>query len=309
VVRPLLDVTRAELREYLAAHDIAFREDESNEDTSIPRNRVRHELLPLLRDRFTPGIVDTLSRESEIARDDAEYLDQMAADAGTRLVGRVGGEVRIDAAALAACPMALARRIVRGAMEDVAPGRFIGFDAVQAVLDLARVGGGRVDAPGQRAERAGENVVLRSRSGREGPGGRVGASFSYALTVPGEVAMPEADCAISAEFGSWVGPAGLGGRSDLAIVAASEVVEPLTVRSRHAGDAFRPLGLGGRKKLQDFFIDRKVQRDVRDRVPLVVDGRGRIVWVAGYAVGDEFRVTDPSKGVVVLRLKQLGGEG
>jgi tRNA(Ile)-lysidine synthase len=75
-----------------------------------------------------------------------------------------------------------------------------------------------------------------------------------------------------------------------------------------AGDAFRPVGLGGRKKLQDFFVDRKVQRAVRDRVPLVVDGHGRIVWVVGHAVGEEFRVIEPTEAVVVLRLKDLGGE-
>jgi tRNA(Ile)-lysidine synthase len=86
-------------------------------------------------------------------------------------------------------------------------------------------------------------------------------------------------------------------------------VDPLTVRSRQVGDAFRPFGLGRRKKLQDFFVDRKIRRSVRDRVPIVVDGKGRIVWVAGYAIGEEFRVIDPTEAVVILRLQDLGGDG
>ena len=82
---------------------------------------------------------------------------------------------------------------------------------------------------------------------------------------------------------------------------------PLAVRNRRPGDRFRPLGLGGQKKLQDFFVDRKVERSRRDAVPLVVDERDRIVWVAGYAIDAEFRVTDPTQAVLILRLKHLGG--
>jgi tRNA(Ile)-lysidine synthase len=67
------------------------------------------------------------------------------------------------------------------------------------------------------------------------------------------------------------------------------------------------MGLGGTKKLQDFLVDRKVPRQLRDTVPLVVDEHDRIVWVAGHAVGEEFGVTNPTEAVVILRLKMLGG--
>jgi tRNA(Ile)-lysidine synthase len=81
----------------------------------------------------------------------------------------------------------------------------------------------------------------------------------------------------------------------------------LSVRNRRPGDRFRPLGLGGRKKLQDFFVDRKVARDHRDAVPIVVDDHDRIVWVAGHAIDEDFRVTDPAQAVLILRLKGVGG--
>ena len=81
---------------------------------------------------------------------------------------------------------------------------------------------------------------------------------------------------------------------------------PLAVRNRRPGDRFHPVGLGGRqKKLQDFFVDRKVARGTRDTVPLVVDDTDRIVWVAGYGIDAEFRVTDPTQAVLILRLKQV----
>jgi tRNA(Ile)-lysidine synthase len=64
---------------------------------------------------------------------------------------------------------------------------------------------------------------------------------------------------------------------------------------------------GGRKKLQDFFVDRKIARQRRDAVPLVVDESDRIVWVAGHEIDERFRVTDPAQAVIILRLKLLGG--
>ena len=67
------------------------------------------------------------------------------------------------------------------------------------------------------------------------------------------------------------------------------------------------MGVGGRKKLQDFFVDRKVARQRRDTVPLVVDESDRIVWVAGYGIDEAFRVTDLAQAVLILKLKLLGG--
>ena len=92
-------------------------------------------------------------------------------------------------------------------------------------------------------------------------------------------------------------------------VAAGLVELPLAVRSRRPGDRFRPLGAPGARKLQDFLVDRKVAREARDTVPLVVDGRDRIVWVVGQSVAEDFRVTDASRGVILLKVRHLGGAG
>jgi tRNA(Ile)-lysidine synthase len=81
------------------------------------------------------------------------------------------------------------------------------------------------------------------------------------------------------------------------------------VRNRRPGDRFHPLGAPGARKLQDFLVDRKVARDERDTVPLVVDGRDRIVWVVGQSVAEDFRVTDPARGVILLKVRHLGGVG
>jgi tRNA(Ile)-lysidine synthase len=107
--------------------------------------------------------------------------------------------------------------------------------------------------------------------------------------------------------GQMAGAGEIAGRTDTVRVRADVAEGPLAVRNRRPGDRFRPAELGRQKKLQDYFVDKKVGRGARDLVPIVVDARGRIVWVAGYAIDRAFRVTDPSQSVLVLRLRQLGG--
>src|ERR1700674_4717221 len=111
-IRPLLECRRTELRAYLELGRMTYREDESNNDVSIPRNRVRAELLPLLETRFNPGIVEVLADEAEIAREAWQWMDAAAADLAAGVVRRSsgpGGELvrEIDVAGLSAAPLAL----------------------------------------------------------------------------------------------------------------------------------------------------------------------------------------------------------
>ncbi len=329
VVRPFIDTTRAEVLEYLETNHLAFCEDETNRDLANPRNRVRHELLPYLREHFSPAVVDVLARAAAIARDDWAFFEQVAAAAEARCLRAADQDARavvLDVAALSAEPSAVARRIVRRALARVAPARFLTFEHVEAVLALAGPGApsGGVDLPGQRAERVGDAVVLRPRSsaGGGGPdtavvgeeratGRRSRVVPRQPLPVPGEVELPEIGWAISAQPG--VADAGvlerLSARGVEAVVDAAAVELPLAVRIRRPGDALRPLGLGGRKKLQDLLVDKKIARAERDRVPLVVDARDRIVWVVGLTIDDGVRVTASSRPVIFLRAKRAGGQG
>jgi len=98
-----------------------------------------------------------------------------------------------------------------------------------------------------------------------------------------------------------------GSDDQVAFVRDDLCVGSLAVRNRRPGDRFRPAGAAGRRKLQDYFVDRKVPRDRRDAVPIIVDRDDRIVWVAGHDIDDAFRVTDRSQGVLILTFKAVGG--
>ena len=310
IVRPLLEVPRADLRAYLESRAQPFREDESNRDLCVPRNRVRHRLIPFLEAEFTPAIADVLARSATIARGDAEWLAAAARALLPQIVSTGKNTLSLDLPTLTRQPVALGRRVVKQVIEEVS-GRAVGFEPVERVLELAAdegAGSAAIDLPGCRAERRGGTILIRpplSRAPRSQP-----PRFEYRLPVPGEVWVDEVGLVISAEpapaaADTPVGSAGSG----VVAVAAGELSEPLIVRNWRPGDALRPLGLGGRKKLQDLFVDRKVARSERPTVPIVADRHKGIVWVVGHALAEDFRVTPDAAGVLVLKARKLGGLG
>ena len=332
VVRPLIDIRRDELRGYLAANAEPFRQDETNADVAIPRNRVRHELIPFIERGFSGAIVDILAREAELARQDQDRLQNEAIDSAGLIVLRSSsgdtvpltrerieaagrGEdldglsaVVINAAALTSLHPALASRLARIALSFLAPDRFVGLDHVEAILEMAVASSGSVSLPGQQAVRKGSGIELMRQPFRA-----FANSFSVPLSIPGEVTLRGQGWAISAQMAGDSGgdPAAAASAGGLdAAVQADRVALPLAVRSRKRGDRLAPRGLGGRtKKLQDFLVDRKVAREERDLLPLVVDSADRIVWVVGHPAAEDFRVTEPSQGVIFLKARRLGGQG
>jgi tRNA(Ile)-lysidine synthase len=309
-VRPLLDVRRRDLVAWLDEAGERYRDDSTNRDLRIPRNWIRHHLLPSLAEHLNADITAVLSRQALVLRDESALVDQMAEQARASVESAVdGGGIALDAAHLGALPVAVARRVVRMALLRVNDSRFFGFDHVEQVLGIAAGGdsGAAADLPGIRVELNASAVVLSRRESR-GPAAPV--SFSYRLPVPGRLVIPECGCVIEttearAEHSQVAHGTGIAAK-DEALVDSDAVSSGLWVRSRAPGDSMRPLGLGGRKKLQDVLVDRKVPRALRDRVPIVVDAEGRIVWVAGHIAGDDARVTDRTQTVVILKLAQLG---
>lgn len=312
LVRPLLDVSRAELREYLEEIGEPWREDLTNADHAIPRNRIRHNVLPQLREVNAQADA-ALSRAAEILRTDAAFLDGLANEAATRLVrieasaaGAAGAVQRvvIDASELTKLPLALRRRVALRALETANPSRSYGLEEAQLLCEAA-AGGAGASLTGLDMERFGADVVLVSRKVPrvpKVPGVPSADQFELQLDIPGAVDAPHGRWTLSAS-----GPIP---RHEASIAAGQVMVDAgtlsrgLIVRPRRPGDRLYPLGAPGRKKVQDVFVDRKIPRDDRDREPIVTDEMGRIVWVAGQVLAAPFRVTPLTTTVVVLTLRR-----
>jgi len=160
VIRPLLDVSRSELRAWLASLGQAWVDDETNDDLSNPRNRVRHRVLPELDAAYGGSTRAAIARSAELAREDGHWLDELAAGRYRTLVAVGQDCLRLDVAALAAEPPALLRRVLWQAMRARAGGREIGLEHVELALAVLRGYSRAADVPGRRWELRGGNLVL-----------------------------------------------------------------------------------------------------------------------------------------------------
>jgi tRNA(Ile)-lysidine synthase len=275
LVRPLLGVTREEVREYLRARGLEWREDPSNADRRFARARVRHDVIEALRE-LSPGAERTIAETARQLREEAEVLDGVVTEA----VKDLGGGPAVLLAALLEYPPAVRRLVLR----KVA-GRTLSSLEVEEVLALGERGSKSLDLGGGLRAVSEYGTLRFTRS--------VDAATPdpVPLTVPGR-----------ARFGDWEVEARLGGLGD---VTVSNLAPELTVRAWHDGDRMRPAGLGGSKSLQDLFTDRKVPRALRHTLP-VVESDGSIVWVAGVAVDERFAAAEGAEGAVSLRARSAG---
>lgn len=312
-IRPLLDSSRADILAYLEAEGMAYRTDSSNAKPLYLRNRVRHQVLPALK-RMNPGILGVLGRQAEILRAEDQCLDHLAAGHLARLAhAGPDGEMTLERAGLLALPLALQRRVVRTLLRHTGrTPRGPTFGAVSAVLERVIHGrsGAALTAHGTLVAR--EYGRIRLRPARPGPGsatrnaaGSEAVGLVLPLAVPGTLYWPPTGRLIRATM-ERMAPDGRRRCSaeprDGAQFDAERLTMNLVVRSWQPGDAFQPLGMGGRtKKLQDVFSDLKMPRDQRRRVPLVVSPEG-IVWVGGHRPDHRFRVTGSTRRMLSLEL-------
>jgi tRNA(Ile)-lysidine synthase len=306
IIRPLLDTTRDELRHYLREIGEPWREDVTNEDRSIPRNFVRHDVMPRLRELNAQADA-ALARAAEILRCDDEFLERVANAAFVRCVEvEDAGEVRvrIDVAEFAKLPLAIARRVARYVLETVSGSRTYGLEEIDEFCRAVSGGTGWAH-PDVAVELCDANAVLIKRGVRGVHGVHAPSvdPIELRLDVPGTVEAPRGAWTVSAQ-GPINTPEAFDWNATRVMVDASEVGSPLIVRYRRPGDRLQPLGAPGRRKVQDVLVDRKVPRDDRDLIPIVTTQKGDIVWIAGQVLADPFRVTPLTRSVVVLTLRR-----
>jgi len=160
IIRPLLDVSRADLRSYLAGRGERWIDDESNDDLDNPRNRIRHVVLPELDCAASAATRPAIARAAGLVREDAEWLDELAGRRYVELAAETPDGLAIDTAALLAEPPPLRRRILLRALRAAAGGREVGLDHVEAAMAALAGTAGGADIPGARLERRRGKLVL-----------------------------------------------------------------------------------------------------------------------------------------------------
>lgn len=295
LVRPLLLESRQEIMSYLQSIGQSFRVDQSNAEDHYQRNQLRWQVLPRL-SQSNSHIELALSRTASLLQAEDQLLDELAKQAYDNLRQSDSPVLALDLAPLRQLPLALARRALRLAWAEFAPGgRDLEYGHVESALNLlGQPLGASCNWPRGVICRLSYQQLLIVP-----PDSPVDA-FCLALDLPGRTVLPRGLGEIRSAILDYQGqPLDHGDPDRVYCDYLALAGHQLTVRSWLPGDEFRPFGLSGRKKLQDYFVDAKVPRHLRGRVPIVVAG-SQLVWIAGMRLAEPFRITACSRKVVCL---------
>jgi tRNA(Ile)-lysidine synthase len=303
-IRPLLPVSRSQVRAYCALHGLSFVEDASNMDARYSRNRIRHQVLPELR-LINPRADEAIERLALVMRDEEDWWrTYLQALEPQFTLGRTQHEWQLSLEWLTQQPEAIQRRVIRYALQNLSPeGWEAKFEQVETLREAIRTGGragvtlhgGRLNASvGQRALRVWvkqDNTPL---------------TYEIVMQIPGETPVPEAGVTLYAEYSPL--PDAQSWRQDNWEVwcDTSRICGQVTVRNWRRGDRVQPLGLSGHRKLSDIFIDRKVPLSLRQRIPVVCDAEG-IIWIVGICLAHRVRCTSETRQALHLWVQPPGG--
>jgi len=322
VIRPLLDIAREETTSYCQEHQLDPRIDSSNHSLSFFRNRLRLQLLPLLR-KYNPGVEQALLRLADIAKEDKAFIEQQASKLWDEVARQENNAIYLDRKQLASLPIALQRQLLRAAVTRLAGDtRDIEASHIEAAKTLLnKAVGKRISLPhGFICQGGYDEIVVASTAKQSQPQPCPFPPLpgEFLLKVPGRTIFPgwkvmarivrervdEGHCQPLTFCHSE--------RSEESRPAQTKLCEAISahfdlhktgtelfVRQRRPGDRFQPLGMDMPKKLQEFMIDAKMPRSWRDRIPIVCSPR-QIVWIVGWRIDDRVKTTEASKEILRL---------
>ncbi len=310
IVRPLLPLWRGEILAYCRERGLEPVIDRSNLDTTIYRNRLRHELIPYLQS-YNPGVKQVLYRTSQVLSGDMEVLLDVVGKAWDAAVLEAGqGYVALDTGFLLKQPIGIQRQLLRQAIDELRPDlRDIDYDSIQRGLDF-------LEQPSQTCQIdlvAGLRLVLEHdklwvanwEADLPSSWPQITSDTQFRLRIPTVMNLENDWCLQAekvAENKAVLNEALVNTDPYQVWIAAGKLNEPLIVRTRQPGDRFKPLGMDGHSiKLSEFMINVKLPKRAREKWPLVCMGK-EIVWIPGYRLGHPFRITPGTEELIHLQL-------
>ncbi len=306
LIRPLLDVPRADVEHYCREHDLQPRFDRSNLDTTFFRNRLRHELLPLL-ETYNPNIRQVLRHTADVVAAEVEMLRAAVEDAWRAAIASDSNDaVTFNLMAWRGLPVAMQRATLREAIRRLRPSlRNVNFahveDAVSRLQD-ARTGG-RITLPQQLMLSVDYQTftiadAVRQPNRPDWP--LLSARQSLPIHIPGVTRLPHSDWLLEATYlDAWGDDVFSNPDPWTAYLDADAAGSELSVRTRQPGDVFHPQGMTAPLRLTNWMTNIKIPRHLRDSLPLII-AADRIVWVAGHRVGQPLLVAPSTRRVLRL---------
>ncbi|OQY04678.1 MAG: tRNA lysidine(34) synthetase TilS [Desulfobacteraceae bacterium 4572_123] len=278
IIRPLISSGRAEIIAFLEKYNLEYVLDSSNSDTRFLRNRIRHRLLPLLRESYNSAAVKNINRLSLLANSEEQWLEEMTAPLFCDAVMDANTDcITLSIQAILKAHVAARRRIIRKAVLTCRGSlRRIGFSHIEAILDLLKNKATEktIDLPDRIRVRRRHSTLVITREKRPL------REISPRQNVPDNMKS--------------AGP-------DTAFLDMDKFSFPIIVRPPRPGDRFTPLGMKGSQKLKKYFINHKTPRYERTRCPLLVS-HDKIIWVPGHRIDESVKVTKTTQKVAKAQL-------
>jgi tRNA(Ile)-lysidine synthase len=328
VIRPLLEVSHQETEDYCQSHELKPRRDASNLSLSPLRNKIRHQLLLLLKS-YNPGIAQALLRTGQIAGDDITFLDKEVAQLWNKVAQEEEKAVILDKEKFDQLPPTLKRYLLRASAEKLlGSAKDIEMRHIEEMMAaLTKPSGKRLNLPGglilsieyNRYLLASDLAALSPLPRLEGefqlniPGETIISGWHIEATIinpsiikgklEGALAPSEITTPLPLIKGKGTQGMGLTENDFTAYFDLDKTGDKLVVRSRRRGDRFQPLGLDQPKKLGEFMIDAKIPQAWRQQIPLVCSPE-HIIWVVGWRIDDRVKVNEETKQILRLEFER-----
>ena len=302
IIRPILGIDRKEIEDYIRQKGIETVLDKTNLQPIYSRNKVRLELIPYIEENFNPNIVTTLWRMSRIFSLDLNFLEEHTKiKFKNMLKSHDKNSIILHGDKFLVEDRSIQQRIIRNAilelnksLQGISEGQIAG--AVNLVNNLET--GKEFHLSNDIILRINYDEIIIEKS-RE----REKIAYSYDIDVPGSIILENGYCLETKIFtkdNDFV----MEKTKNVKYFDYDKVEGNIRIRNRRDGDRFIPFGMKGSKKLKDYFIDEKVPRDLRDRIPLVVDNEN-IMWVVGYRISELYKITQDTKRILSISYKLL----
>ncbi|SHH47716.1 tRNA lysidine(34) synthetase TilS [Tepidibacter thalassicus] len=304
IIRPLLDVSREEIEKYCEENNLNPRIDHTNLEDIYVRNKIRLKLIPYMSENFNPNLKESIARMANLLREDSDYIEEQANSAFEQVCEKKSQNIiSLDIDKFLKFHKAIKNRIIRKSIDFIL-GDIKGIEQkhIEDVISLffESKTDTRIDLPrGIRVYKKNRNIIFTNEELVEKK-----INYNYKLPKSGYIKVKELNAIVESKILSVKEMKNITHDKYTKCFDADKVCGDLLIRNRKNGDRIKILGLGGSKKIKDLFIDLKIPREDRDKIPILVDEKG-IIWVIGYRMSEDYKIDKGTKNILKVSFKLL----
>jgi len=299
IIHPLLVYYRSEIMDYCKINDLSPVFDPSNDSNLYSRNRIRNNILPMIEDQINPNVKNSLIRLSNVITEDYDFIDNHAQDSFKEILLKKNGDryiFKLDE--MKKLHNAIIKRVINKVLFDI-KGNIDNFyykhyNYIIEFIENNKTGD-LLELPDDIKLKISYNKLLIYKGKIE-----MNNSFDISIDSEGSYKLPfkqKVTVEIVNENLDWKNYQ----NDNVCLIDFEKIKFPLKIRNRKDGDRFIPLGMSGHKKVKDFFIDKKSPDYLRDKIPILFNNDGTLIWICGYRMDDRFKIKKSSKKILLIR--------